>query len=209
MKLLAIETSQRDGGVALWHEGGGGLIGEATYPQGVRHAAGLIDTAARLCDAHGWRPAGGGLTHVAVSVGPGSFTGLRIGITAAKMLALSLGVEVIPVPSLHAIAAESGVAEGETVTVTLDARKGRRFVARYRRDATHPTGYAEVDAVAQVPVADLDLAAEPHHIPDHTPRPATLARLAATGVFPTVDPQTLVPLYVRRPEPEERRVGRM
>lgn len=81
-----------------------------------------------------------GVTHVAVSVGPGAFTSLRVGVSLALGLAVSRGAQVIPYGSLHARA----LGRPGPVLALLDGRKGRAYAARF------------VDGVLQGPVQDID-----------------------------------------------------
>lgn len=83
------------------------------------------------------------LSRIAVTTGPGSFTGLRIGLSAARGLGLALGIPVVGVPSLLAI---SLAAEGGPLAVLLDARRGEAYVQLF----TGP-GLADGDA-ALLPV---------------------------------------------------------
>ncbi len=71
------------------------------------------------------------LERIAVGVGPGTFTGLRIGIATARGLAQSLGVELVGVSSLRALAQGSGQEEPQRVLAAIDARRGEVFVAAY------------------------------------------------------------------------------
>jgi tRNA threonylcarbamoyladenosine biosynthesis protein TsaB len=75
------------------------------------------------------------LTRIAVSIGPGSFTGLRIGVSVAKGLALATGLPVVGVPTLEAYARAIGSRVG-LIWPILDARKGEIYAAgfRWRRD---------------------------------------------------------------------------
>ncbi|HHY50287.1 MAG TPA: tRNA (adenosine(37)-N6)-threonylcarbamoyltransferase complex dimerization subunit type 1 TsaB, partial [Alphaproteobacteria bacterium] len=68
------------------------------------------------------------LERIAVTTGPGSFTGLRIGLSAARGLGLALGIPVIGVPTLTAISLASGC---EATTVLLDARRGEAYVQSF------------------------------------------------------------------------------
>lgn len=69
---------------------------------------------------------------VAVSIGPGSFTGLRTGLGLAKGMAYALRCALVPVPTLDALAAVAAAEAGELVCPMLDARKGEVYAAVYR-----------------------------------------------------------------------------
>jgi tRNA threonylcarbamoyladenosine biosynthesis protein TsaB len=69
---------------------------------------------------------------IAVGVGPGTFTGLRIGVATARALAQGTGAELVGVSTLRALATN---ADGRPVLAVLDARRGEAFVAEYDRDA--------------------------------------------------------------------------
>ena len=95
---LAIETSGREGSVAVLRDGD--VLAEEHFPHGLKHAAELVPMIDRLCAAQGWAP--GDVAEVYVSVGPGSFTGLRVGITVAKSLAFATGAALVAVFALWA-----------------------------------------------------------------------------------------------------------
>ena len=92
------------------------------------HASQLLPLAARLLDEAGL--AFTDVERIAVGRGPGTFTGLRIGVATARALAQGTGAELVGVSTLRALAA---AAEGEAVRVlaVLDARRGEAFVAGY------------------------------------------------------------------------------
>ena len=71
------------------------------------------------------------LDGIAVSAGPGSFTGLRIGLSTAKGIAYAHGAQLVLVPTLHALARAAGPRTG-TVCTVLDARKGEIYTAAFR-----------------------------------------------------------------------------
>ncbi len=74
----------------------------------------------------------GAVERIAVGVGPGTFTGLRIGVASARALAQSLGVPIVGVSSLQALAAGAeSQAQGRPVLAALDARRGELFAAVY------------------------------------------------------------------------------
>ena len=101
-RVLAIETSGRIGSVAL--ADGTSILLEEQFPHGLKHAAEIVPMIDRLCRAQGWAPHD--LEQLYVSAGPGSFTGLRIGITLAKTMALATGVKVVAVPSVRVLGGE-------------------------------------------------------------------------------------------------------
>jgi tRNA threonylcarbamoyladenosine biosynthesis protein TsaB len=90
---------------------------------------------------------------VAVTCGPGSFTGTRIGVAAARALRLALGVAVVPFSSLEAIAlsAETGpVAQGEELLVAIDAHRGEAYVQRFHGVTRDAVGQPQI-----VPATDF------------------------------------------------------
>jgi tRNA threonylcarbamoyladenosine biosynthesis protein TsaB len=95
-----------------------------------RHNRDLAPTAAALLEAVQLRPSE--LVGVMVSVGPGSYTGLRVGVMSAKMLAYATGCRLVAVPTL-AIVAEQTPAEAATVAVIADALQGLVYVQRFER----------------------------------------------------------------------------
>ena len=99
---LAIETSGRAGSLCLGR--GDELLDEEAIPPqaGGGASSDLMTHLDALCRRHGVTPAQIG--EVYLSVGPGSFTGLRIGVTVTKMLAQTLGVKVVAVPTLNVLA---------------------------------------------------------------------------------------------------------
>src|SRR5689334_13247826 len=96
-RALAVETSGRIGSVALAEDGR--LIAEEAFPHGLQHAAHILPIIDRLCGARGWRPRD--LEQLYVSIGPGSFTGLRIGVTLCKTIAFATGAKIVAVPSVR------------------------------------------------------------------------------------------------------------
>ena len=129
--ILAIETSASAGGAAL---GGtsGGAARERRFDEGERHCVGLFPAINDLLSEAGAAPAD--IEAVAVSVGPGSYTGLRIGVAAAKTLAWALSAALVPVSSLEALACEAarrGAAGGGTLVPCVDGRQGQLYWAEF------------------------------------------------------------------------------
>ena len=128
VRMLALETSARVGSVALFEDDR--LVAYETFAHGLQNAARLLPLIDELCKTHGLGPKDIGL--VAVSIGPGSFTGLRIGVTLAKTLCYATGAKLVAVPSLAVIAANAPADAGYIMPV-LDARRGQVFAAVYQR----------------------------------------------------------------------------
>ncbi len=118
---LALETSSRRGGIALGR--GDAFLASRELPSLMGHAAALLPAIDELCRSCAVEPAA--IDRVFVSAGPGSFTGLRIGITVAKMLAFGGRAAVVAVPSMRVISrnALQISAPPVHVAVTLDAHR--------------------------------------------------------------------------------------
>lgn len=125
---LILETSGRGGRVGLAVNGQ--IVGRAELDPVRRHNRDLAATVQQLLDAASLRPAG--LRGVLVSIGPGSFTGLRVGVMSAKALAWALDCELVAVPTFAAIASQTP-AEASCVDVLSDALQGLIYVQRFRR----------------------------------------------------------------------------
>lgn len=222
-RVLAIETSGRTGSVAL--SDGAHIFQESQFPHGLKHAAEIVPIIDRLCSEHAWRPPE--IEQVHVSAGPGSFTGLRIGITLAKTMAFATGAKLVAVPSVHVLA-ENAPPEAEHLIIVLDAKRGQIFTARFHRVAG---GWNEVEPAHLDRLSEmLGRSPRPVHllgegIPFHRdavdaaageafvcPEESWRARAAAVVKIGTemagrgefVDPYVLAPIYIRPPEAEEK-----
>jgi tRNA threonylcarbamoyladenosine biosynthesis protein TsaB len=127
MKLLGVESATLSGGVALLD--GDRLLGEIILNIAITHSERLMAAVDRLLADCGLAPAD--LDGLAVSVGPGSFTGLRVGIATVKGLAMALDLPVAAVPTLDALASRLPFADAP-VCPMLDARKGEVYLSLYR-----------------------------------------------------------------------------
>ena len=219
-KILAIETSCRAGSIALAQ--GDELLAVERFQRNMRHVAELLPAVERQTEKLGWKA--NDLEEVYVSAGPGSFTGLRIGITVAKTLAQVCGVRIVAVPSIEVIAANAP-ANAPNVAVVLDAKRKQVFAGRFVRENGR--------LVNTLPACLID----PRQFVNESPRPLLLIgegmkyhqeALKAEGVnvggeslsWPRAemvhrigyamankgefaDPSTLTPIYLRRPEAEE------
>ncbi len=198
------------------------VLAEDVEPASRSHVASLPALVERVLARAGL--AIGDLEGLAISIGPGSFTGLRIGLGLAKGLAFAGGVPLAAVSTLEALAAVSGAAPGETVCAALDARKREVYGALFRVDddgslrrlgpdvalapealvARLPPGAVLVgDASAAYPdVLGPGLVVRP--FATHHPRGGVVARLGACllAAGEAVDVGTVEPVYVRPSEAE-------
>jgi tRNA threonylcarbamoyladenosine biosynthesis protein TsaB len=128
--ILGLDTASAATAVALMGSDGEAMEARDDPPEGVRpnHASrllGLIEEVLAVSGV-GWPD----ISRLAVGVGPGGFTGLRIGIATARALAQAQRLPVVPVSSLAALALGAEV-PGRMVVPVLDARRGEVFVAAY------------------------------------------------------------------------------
>ena len=220
MRTLAVETSTLAGGAALLD--GDLVVGEYVLDIRITHSERLMATIDRLLVDAGWSVRD--LEGLAVSVGPGSFTGLRIGVSTVKGLALALGLPIAAVPTLDAMAAMLPFAAWPVVPV-LDARKREVYASRYRWDGGAMRREWEYLAIApeelsrrlDEPVIVLGDGADqidsPYvqraDPPRRGPSPSYVGvlgqrRLAAGE---TIEAADLVPVYLRPSEAELKRRG--
>ena len=127
MNTLVIETATS---IELLAASAGGKTADRTAASRVSHSVTLFTNLDAALDELGI-----GIRDIellGVGVGPGSFTGIRIAVSTARMLAQVLGVPLVPVKSQLLYAASAPAAPGEFVLVAFDAKKGRVFGALYR-----------------------------------------------------------------------------
>ena len=156
MKILAIETTERIGTVAAMCDGVLVCHRDLDHDQRKRSAQSLAPGIKALWDEAGWRPADVDL--VAVTIGPGSFTGLRIGVTTAKTLAFCLGAEILGIDTLETIAAAAPV-DVERLTVAIDAQRNEAVVQSFQRDSDGwmtPTLDADTGLPKPAQLVDID-----------------------------------------------------
>jgi len=224
--ILAIESATPRGSVALVADGA--VRHEIELPAGLQPSAGYLSAVDRLLSHTGIGP--GRIGHVAISAGPGSFTGLRVGMAAAKGFCFGWEVPIVPVPTLHALATRFP-REGTTVCPVLDARKKEVYAGFYR--------WSGGVCLRTAP----DAAIPPEVLPDHLPEGTVLFcgdgihpyrslirdRIGPRALFPSPgeefpraaavgllaermlaggaaeDPRAVVPAYLRPSEAEVRR----
>ena len=148
MKVLALSTSTHRGSAAVLE--GDRVLGVSGYADLGGHAERIFSAVTEALDAAALKRTDIGL--VACDIGPGSFTGVRVGVASAKGLALGLNVPLVGVGSLEAMAAAAfatGAAGPQDVVVAvIDAKKQEFFLAAY--DASGQTLWTP----AHVPLAD-------------------------------------------------------
>ena len=226
--LLALESATAWLGVALfrgvepiarWRERAPGASSDALVPAVVAllHRCGV---------------APGEVEQFAVSVGPGSFTGLRVAVATAKGLAFGEGPVVAPVPTLEALARgvrAAGAGEAQVVAV-LDARRGELYAAAYGLDGTErlaPSLLRPASLAARLPCVSTCLAGDAVEVaadalrarlggalrccppPVGAPDPVAVGRLGVEILRrgEGVRPEALHPHYLRRAEAEVRRAA--
>jgi tRNA threonylcarbamoyl adenosine modification protein YeaZ len=128
--VLAIETSQRAGGVALADRSGGMHV--ESFSGEERHDDALMSAIERACARAAILPAE--LSAVAVSIGPGGFTGIRLAVVTAKMMSLALGVDLVAVPTADVVATGTCTPDDpDDVLVVLAAKRESFWCAHMRR----------------------------------------------------------------------------
>lgn len=205
--LLAFDTATPAVTVALFD--GDRVLAASTVVDARRHGELLAPGIARVLDEAGRTLRD--VTDIAVGVGPGPFTGLRVGLVTARSFGDALGVPVHGVCTLDTIAYGSELA-GPLAVVT-DARRREVYWARYadaRTRLTEPAVDRPADIAAELaglPVAGQGARLYPDHFPKAVdpeyPDAATLARLAAERLAGGGAFLPPLPLYLRRPDAVE------
>lgn len=200
--LLAFDTATAQVSVAV-HDGSD-VVAERVSEQAMKHGEHLAPLIAEALASAGATVSD--VTGIAVGVGPGPFTGLRVGLVTARTLGLALDVPVHGVCTLDVLAAEA-VASGAVVgdfLVATDARRKEVYVAGYSAEGTRLSGpdvLRPADAASLRPVvgegAVLYPADFPHAVGPVRPNAGWLARLVLSGTVEPLDPE---PLYLRRPD---------
>jgi tRNA threonylcarbamoyl adenosine modification protein YeaZ len=204
--LLALDTATSVVSVAV-HDGRH-VLAERSESGAKRHAELLAPAVVDVLHAAG--ASARDLTDIAVGVGPGPFTGLRVGVMTARTLGAALSLRVRGVCTLDVLAA--AVAEGGPFVVATDARRREVYWASYADPRTRldgPRVSRPADIATEQPVvgrgAELYPDAFPCARPPLDPSAAVLATAVVEGKVSTLEAQ---PLYLRRPdiaEPGERK----
>ena len=210
MKVLAIDTATE---VLVLCADDGAARASLSLRRGLAHSPTLLPLADRLLSELGF--AARELELVVCSVGPGSFTGIRIGLATAKGIAFATGCPLVGVTTLDALALPWAAFPGSVWSV-IDARKGRWYAAGYRggHRVTEHLDLAPEDLRARmaadggaVLVAGPDAPRFAAHLPGAAATDlfdpaavlrAGVERFAREGA----DPRSLTPLYLRPSEAE-------
>ncbi len=149
MRILAIETASEACSVALFGEGGD-LLARDHKVIGRGHAEMLVPMISAL-------PGKGRAERILVSLGPGSFTGVRIGLATARALGIAWGAQVLGYPTLALIAAMVRAGNvGSGVTICMNGGHGEWFVAQFTAQ-----GLPQGEVASITPNAALSLASQP------------------------------------------------
>ena len=143
MLILAFETSAKAASAALLRDGI--LLGESYQNTGLTHSQTLLPMAEDLLKSCGYTPQQ--VEAVAVAAGPGSFTGVRIGVAAAKGFAWGKELPCCGVSTLEAMARSLGAYQGLVVPV-MDARRSQVYTATFRAEAGQLTRLCEDRAIS-------------------------------------------------------------
>jgi tRNA threonylcarbamoyladenosine biosynthesis protein TsaB len=224
-RVLAIETSLRNGSVALAQDGA--IVAARILPTDSRSAQSLAPAVKEMLAALGWKP--NELSAVGVTIGPGSFTGVRVGVTFAKVFCYAANVPVVGLTTLEVLA-EQATTEDCDQHVVLDAQRSDLFQQRFRVSAnvaiplTSPRVVSSEQWLRELAmehsprVTGAGLAKFRSVLPDGVrvceervwePNAETLAVLAHRAIESgrRDDVWKLAPLYLRASAAEEKRAG--
>lgn len=203
-----------------------GIVSAGQLSGEMQHASELMPLVDRLLNEQGW-PADS-ITDVLVSIGPGSFTGLRLGVTVARTLAWSIGARLVAVPTVDCLARNALAARPvpQHLAVLLDAKRSQVYAAAF--DLRDGTCIKAIDTTLEAPQEFLARCPRPlgvlgEGVPRHrAPIDASGATVLDADLWPGkaenvvhvgvqlanagrfTPPGDLIPLYIRRPEAEEK-----
>jgi tRNA threonylcarbamoyladenosine biosynthesis protein TsaB len=127
--VLAVETSGRYGSIAIAQDGQ--LINEIAFNKPLQHSALIFPTIQKLLNNCKQKPRN--IKQIYISIGPGSFTGLRIAVSLAKCMHLANKTKIIPVNTLDVIAQNANGTSADRIATVLDAKRGQFFIAIFQR----------------------------------------------------------------------------
>jgi tRNA A37 threonylcarbamoyladenosine modification protein TsaB len=177
-----------------------------------RQDDGLFPAIDRLFRAADAIPAN--LAEIAVSVGPGGFTSLRIAVAAAKTIAEATGARCRAVPTAHALIRRANPAGLPPTTIALAWKRDDAWCQSFARGSLHPAAPGAITPLASIPLGPASRLIADHELIDilgarglippgsilEPPHFDPVAVLEAALEIPPVDPLALTPLYPREPE---------
>jgi len=221
---LALETSGRIGSVAVGCNGE--LSDEKTFSAPLRHSAELFDTTIKLLEKFGKKA--NQTKHVYISIGPGSFTGIRISVTVAKMMALAAHSKIVAVSTTDAMALNVDDSSIKKIATVIDAKREQFFIAAFeRQNGTWQKTLPDCLMKAEEFKEKFDRPDEPVWVLGEgllyyakkfqtdnikildeklwSPRASNVFKIGSQMATKEnfCDPVSLVPFYLRRPEAEE------
>lgn len=197
MNILALETTDRVASVALLTDDG---CYEKRIESPLRHEETVMPAVDELLTEAGIAPAD--LTALAVDVGPGSFTGVRIGVCHGNAMALALGLPVVAVNALEALAYPL-LGGSKPVAAVIDARNGNGYGALYGADGTVliPPCAIEIDPfLGELPKNAILTGTGFSGADEALPLAGSVARMAADRV----GERAVSPLYLRPSQAERK-----
>jgi N6-L-threonylcarbamoyladenine synthase len=207
MIILALDTAGVDCAAALYDSGRNTMLGEASDMIGKGHAEHLMGIVDRVMDQAGL--ALSAVDRIAVTIGPGSFTGIRVGVAAARGFALSLGVPAVGITTLAVMAeAQRQKTPGRPVLTAMDAKRNEIYLQAFNADGepldeARAVTVEEAQTVAAAFDGEITGSATPLLKPDATGDHANhfpislVARLGAAADPSAGKPK---PLYLRGPD---------
>ncbi|MHB0946734.1 MAG: tRNA (adenosine(37)-N6)-threonylcarbamoyltransferase complex dimerization subunit type 1 TsaB [Sedimentisphaerales bacterium] len=221
---IAIETSGRLGSVSIGT--GEDLSDERTFSAPLRHSAELFDTIIELLKKTGRQAKQ--INQVFISIGPGSFTGIRISVAVAKMLALAAQTKIVAVSTTDAMALNVPDTNIDRIAAVIDAKRNQFFIAVFEKQAGQwQKTLSDCMMTAEEFKSHFDNPKKPIWLLGEgllyyankfesdnikildssywSPRAGNVFRVGAKMATERkfFDPVSLVPFYIRRPEAEE------
>lgn len=214
INILAIDTSGKISTVAILSNDK--LLGELNIAVNTKHSQTIMPAIITLLEACGLDKQN--LELISCVIGPGSFTGLRIGASVAKGLAFALGLQIVPISALDALAYNAQQEGGLTVPI-MDARRGQVYTAIYNQNFEYilPPTVCEIEELLSrlqssalflgdgVEVYGDYVLAEGHKIakPQHLlQRAASSGFLAYKNQHKAINPKELQLTYIRQSQAE-------
>jgi len=193
MNILAIDTATGPCSVALWKNGGISAYVENVKP--IMQSASLLPMIEEALAISNLTYKN--LSAIACTIGPGSFTGIRVGLASARGIAFAAGIKTLGFTTLEVLAFAARK-DAETVLAIVNAGKGEVFYQAYKTDPWQSL-YESALGTLEKATASVD---KPHIIGYGTntiafPRADALAELAATRA---ASAQALKPFYIRPPD---------